>query len=552
MNELCPMPGCSIERITPDGPGFLHITARGTRPGGRCPECGRASRAVHSRYRRRPADLPSLGRAVGVELGVRRFYCRNAVCPRRTFAERLPELLGPRARRTRRLAEAQGRVGVALGGEAGARLLRHLAMPASADTVLRLVRGLPPPEPEPPRVVGVDDWAVRKGRSYGTIVVDLERRRTLDLLPDRTATTLAAWLQHRPTIEVIARDRSTEYGRGAATGAPKATQVADRWHLLLNARQMVERWLAGAHARLRRLPAVAGEPAARRARAYPRTRAEAAASADHRARRLAVYEEVRRRHLAGEALLAIGRAMGLARGTVRKLAYARSFPERVANAPGPSILDPYLAHLEARRAAGCENAMALWRELRALGFAGTHRQVQRWLADRRTAPAKSTPAQWRPGRAGATPPGEDGGPAALPSPRELAWLLVQPAARLSAADAATVARVVQDAEAAVVAALACRFTGLVRACCAGGRDRPEAPPEALEAWLRDARACGVPVVETFAAGLEQDGAAVRAALTTPWSNGQTEGRITRLKLLKRQMYGRAGLDLLRHRTLLAA
>ena len=380
---------------------------------------------------------------------MRRFYCRDAACPRRTFAERLPELVAPHARRTRRLAEAQGRVGAALGGEASARLLPRLAMPASADTVLRLVRRMPlPAQPEPPRAVGVDDWAVRKGRTCGTIVVDLERRRTLDLLPDRTATTLAEWLRHRPTIGVIARDRSTEYGRGAATGAPEATQVADRWHLLLNARQMVERWLAGAHARLRRLPAIppAGEPTARRAHAYPRTRAEAAASADHRARRLAVYEEVRRRHLAGEALLAIGRATGLARGTVRKLAYARSFPERVARAPGPSILDPYLARLEARRAAGCENAMALWRELRALGFAGTHRQVQRWLADRRTAPAKSTPARWRPGRAGATPPGGDGGPAALPSPRELAWLLVRPAARLSAADAATVARVMRDGD----------------------------------------------------------------------------------------------------------
>src|SRR3954463_5017857 len=164
MNELCPLPGCSIERITPDGPGFLHIAAHGTRPGGRCPDCGGASRAVHSRYRRRPADLPSLGRAVGVELGVRRFYCRKAACARRTFAERLPELLGPRARRTGRLAEAQGRVGVALGGGAAAPLLRPLARRGSADRVRRLVGGRPLPEPEPPRVVGVDDWAVRKGR----------------------------------------------------------------------------------------------------------------------------------------------------------------------------------------------------------------------------------------------------------------------------------------------------------------------------------------------------------------------------------------------------
>ena len=343
MNELCPMPGCSIERITPDGPGFLHIAARGARPGGRCPDCGRASRAVHSRYRRRPADLPSLGRAVGVELGVRRFYCRNAACARRTFAERLPELLGPRARRTRRLAEAQRRVGAALGGEGGARLLRHLAMPASADTLLRLVRGLPLPEPEPPRVVGVDDWAVRKGRSYGTILVDLERRRTLDLLPDRTAETLADWLRGRPGIEVVARDRSTEYARGIALGAPAATQVADRWHLLANVRQVLERWLAGRYARLSHLPPGPDTPADARpgARTGPfrRTRAEAAARAGRRARRVALYEEVRRRHAAGEKLLAIGRAMGLAVGTVRKYAYAESFPVPETRPLRPSILD---------------------------------------------------------------------------------------------------------------------------------------------------------------------------------------------------------------------
>ena len=177
-------------------------------------------------------------------------------------------------------------------------------MPASPDTVLRLVRRMPLPDRRAPRALGVDDWARRKGRTYGTILVDLERRRVTDLLPDRTAGTFAAWLRRRPGVEVIARDRSTEYGRGAAPGAPKAAQVADRWHLLLNVRQMVERWLAGAHARLRRLPAVpatAGE-AVRRTHAYPRTRAEVAASVDHRGRRMAVHDEVRRRHLAGEAL----------------------------------------------------------------------------------------------------------------------------------------------------------------------------------------------------------------------------------------------------------
>jgi transposase len=556
MNELCPLPGCSIERITPDGPGFLHIAAHGTRPGGRCPDCGGASRAVHSRYHRRPADLPSLGRAVGVELGVRRFYCRKAACPRRTFAERLPELLGPRARRTGRLAEAQGRVGVALGGEAGARLLRHLAMPASADTVLRLVRGLPPPEPEPPRVVGVDDWALRKGRSYGTILVDLERRRVLDLLPDRTAETLADWLRCRPGIEVVARDRSTEYARGILLGAPAATQVADRWHLLANVRQVLERWLAGAHARLRRLPPMPGLPGdarpGSRTGPFRRTRAEAAARDGRRARWVALYEEVRRRHAAGEKLLAIGRTTGLAVGTVRKYAYAESFPVPETRPLRPSILDPYLARLEARLAEGCENGLALWRELRAAGFPGTARQVHRWLAERRTAPARTTPRERRDGSPAAGPTPAGGRPPALPSPARLAWLLVQPPAELSAADAAVVTRIERDREAARIAGLARRFTTLVRGCGAGGKLGPDAALAGLEAWLADARASGVRAAETFAAGLEQDGAAVRAALTTPWSNGQTEGQVTRLKLLKRQMYGRAGLDLLRHRVLLAA
>jgi transposase len=558
MNELCPMPGCGVERITPDGPGLLHIAAHGTRPGGRCPDCGRASRAVHSRYRRRPADLPSLGRAVRVGLHVRRFYCRNAACPRRTFAERLPELVAPYARRTRRLAEAQGRVGAALGGEASARLLPRLAMPASADTVLRLVRRMPLPEqPDPPRAVGVDDWAVRKGRTYGTILVDLERRRALDLLPDRTATTLADWLRCRPGIGVVARDRSTEYARGVLLGAPAAVQVADRWHLLANVRQALERWLAGAHARLRRLSPGPGTPAGARpgSRTGPfrRTRAEVAARDGRRARRVALHEEVRRRHAAGEKLLAIARATGLAVGTVRKYAYAESFPVPETRQLRPSILDPYLPRLEARLAEGCENGLALWRELRAAGFPGTARQVHRWLAERRTAPARTTPHAWRAGSpaAGPTTAGP-GRPDALPSPARLAWLLVQPPAELSAADVAVVTRVEQDPEAASVAGLARRFTGLVRGCGAGGKLGPAAALAGLEAWLTDARTSGVRAVETFAAGLEQDGAAVRAALTMPWSNGQTEGQITRLKLLKRQMYGRASLDLLRRRMLLAA
>ncbi len=559
MTDFFPMPGCRVAKIAPVNPDFLHITARGIRSGNCCPGCGRASRTVHSRYRRKPADLPSLGRKVCISLDVRRFYCRNAACSRQTFSERLPELVAPHARRTCRLAGAQIRVGVALGGEAGARLLRHLAMPASADTVLRLVRRQPLPTPEPPRVVGVDDWALRKGCTYGTVVVDLERRRVLDLLADRTAETLVGWLRNQPAVEVVARDRSTKYARGITLGAPKAVQVADRWHLLANMRQAVERWLHNAQARLRRLPLQPndGGPAApaRRDRAFPRSTSERAAGVESQVRWQAHYDEVRRRHLAGETLLGIARATGLALGTVRKYARAESFPARVAHGPGPSILDPYLSHLERRLAEGSENGLALWRELRGKGFPGGTRQVHRWLAERRTAPAKTGPHVRRIKEAGAQPPTARDPVPALPTVPQLAWLLVQPAAALDPADAAIAARVEQDTQTAAVAKLARRFTALVRACGVADRQggcTPADPVTELNAWLTSARACSAPAIATFAAGLEADGAAVRAALTEPWSSGQAEGQINRLKLLKRQSYSRASFDLLRHRVLMAA
>ena len=486
---------------------------------------------------------------------VRRFYCRNAGCPRQTFAERVPQLVAPFARRTRRLAEAQGRTGAALGGEAGARLLSRLFMPASADTVLRLLNRLPLPDQTEPRVIGVDDWAKHRGRSYGTIVVDLEQRRVVDLLPDRTAATLAAWLRQQPGIEVVARDRSTGYASGIASGAPAAVQVVDRWHLLANLRQAVERCLAGTHGRLRRLPVMpdeGGAVPARRTGPFPCSAADEQVRADSRGRRLALYREVQRRRAAGEPLISIARAMNLARGTVRNYAYASSFPERAARRPGRSIIDRHLPHLQARVAEGCEDAAVLWRELQVQGFTGTARLVRRWLGERRQKPARTAPHRWR-GRASADPgPAGDSAPTPLPAARQLAWLLVQPATMMSAVDAAAVARVEQDKDAATVAVLACRFTALVRACNVGNQTNAVAAGAELDAWLIEAGGCGVPTMETFAAGLKKDADATRAALTTPWSNGQTEGQVNRLKLVKRQMYGHASFDLLRRRVLLAA
>jgi transposase len=195
-------------------------------------------------------------------------------------------------------------------------------------------------------------------------------------------------------------------------------------------------------------------------------------------------------------------------------------------------------------------AAALWREIRARGFTGTAKQIRRWLSERRTKPAKTAPHRWR-GRM-PTDPALNGAATPLPSSRQLAWLLVQPPTELAPTDAAVVARVEQDPETAIVAKLARQFTALVRACNASNQAHPQAAQAELKTWLTEARASGVPAMETFAAGLEGDSGAISAALTTPWSNRQTEGQVNRLKLIKRQMFGHASFDLLRRRILLAA
>ena len=544
MNEFYHVPGCRVERMH-RAADTTTLVARAAGADARCPACATRSAAVHSMYVRRPADLPSLGHTVRIAIRVRRFYCRVPTCRRRTFAERVPGLLDVRARRTRRLATAQRALAVETSAEAGARLARRLAMPASPDTLLRLLRRAPLPKVAAPHAVGVDDWALKRGRTYGTILVDLEAHRVVDLLPDRSGSTLAGWLRRRPNIAVVTRDRSTEYTRAITAALPAAVQVADRWHLLLNVRQMLERWLATVSGRLRKLPANAATGPARTA-AFPRSPTEVRAGATARERWRAVYDDVRRRHAAGEPLMRIARTLGLARSTARRFAAAATFPERGARPISASSLDPFLAHLSARHAQGCENGLQLWRELQLLGYTGHSRQIHRWLQTRRRVPAPTQSTASR-HAAAAELAARASAPPRLPSPRHLAWLASLLPNELAADDAAIVARIAQDAEVGRVLALVRRFVALVR-----DRPPPPAAAAALDVWLHDAEGCGVRAVETFAAGLRQDGAAVRAALTTSWSNAQSEGHVTKLKLLKRQMYGRANFDLLRRRVLLAA
>jgi transposase len=521
--------GLTVDRLLPT-PDRLLLIARSSSASAACPSCGGASTRPHSCYSRRLADLPWQGRVVELHVRVRRFRCTNCNCRRRIFAERLA-ITQPKARRTLRLREVQQQIGFALGGEPGSRLAGQLAMPISGDTLLRLIRSWTPAPAPPPRIIGVDDWAWRRGHRYGTIVCDLERRCVIDLLPDRTGETLACWFQqHGKSVAVVSRDRAGAYAEGIRTGAPQAVQIADRWHLMVNASEALRRVL-DQHPRELREAARLGMPhegtppaAARKHRGVTQSEGQ---RAGRREQRQARYEEVARLHREGVPIRHITARLGVARNTVRRWLRAG---EAVIyrRAPGVSALDRHLGYVEQRWAEGCHNSAQLWRELRDRGFDGGYDIVRRWAIRHRGLDTAATDQEcplpsWR-----------------VPSSRRAARLLTAPAEILTQTD-----RQFVD----TLTALAPELRTATEAVNEFARVLRERDAAAFDAWLTAAQAtalCG------FVAGIRGDIAAVRAALSQPWSNGPVEGQVNRLKMLKRQMYGRAKFDLLRNRVLHAA
>lgn len=557
---------------------MFHLTSKQTAS---CPRCKRASNAVHSQYQRRLADLPCAGMAVGLRVRVRKLFCRDQDCPQIIFCERLPQLAAPYGRRTERLHNEQCQIGFDLGGEAGMRAARRQAMPVSAATLVRFVRNAPLDERPTPRLLGVDDWALRKGQVYGTILVDLEQHRPIDLLSDRSADTLARWLQAHPGVEIITRDRANDYAEGATRGAPDAIQVADRFHLLQNVREMLERLLARHQAALRTAAATFStdqpesastvDPSAVEAgvaafgNAEPQQQANDAATTstegkvnetanrltkykleqDRRhTQRQARYDKVRELHAAGMSRRAIARHLHMSLHTVRTFVSADQFPERATKRKMPSKLDPYLSYLREQLAAGNDNAAQLWRNLRDdFGYPGPRPLVSRWVAKHRNLCPQPSPAEPKPGRRGrpvtATPQAQR---APVLSARQAAWLLVRQPTDLDESDCLRIARLCQHApELQAVYSLVQEFAWMLR----------QRQPDHFDDWLARADASGAAELQGFAAGLQRDYAAVCAALSLPFSNGQVEGQVNRLKMIKRTMYGRAKFDLLRQRILAA-
>jgi transposase len=517
----------------------------------RCPLCGEAAGRVHSRVTRTLADVPWAGVVVRLWVQTRKFFCDNPSCPRRIFSERLAGIAQVSARRTERQRAALLRIAVANGGEAGARLAAELGSRVSPDTLLRLLRAAPEDDRPTPAVLGVDDWAIHKGLTYGTILVDLERHRPVDLLPDRSSESLAAWLRAHPGVEIIARDRSGADAEGARDGAPEAVQVADRWHLVDNLADALEAFCRGKGPHLTAAATALsgrangkeqdGEPAplpadamdqGKRRQPRPqlaRARQEAAAAAGV-ARRRATDERVRALHAQGATNAAIARAVGVGYCTVER---SRRDPpprrKRRSDDGQRRVITPDAPDLLPRWAEGGRTATVLWREIQAQGFASSFTNVQHFVAERRRG---GPPATGRPRTALTQPHG--------PPPRQVAALLLRRPEQRTDEQRAFL-RHLRAADPAIATA-----TDLVADFLTMRRRREG---ERLPAWRDAAEASGIADLARFARKLRTELAAVQAGLTLRQSNGQTEGQVGRLKLIKRQGYGRAKVDLLRTRVL---
>jgi transposase len=524
----------------------LQLTA--TAPTAACPRCAVSSSSVHSRYQRRLTDLPWRTHAMHLQLTVRKFFCRNPSCARRIFTERLPALVAAYARNTSQLVMALRAIGMALGGNAGARLAARLWLPTSPSTLLRLVQKAPIPPTPALQAVGVDEWAWRRGHRYGTILVDLLTHRVVDLLPDRSAASVAAWLAQHPTITAVCRDRRDLYADGIRRGAPEAVQVVDRFHLVQNLRQALEAFLLDRHLALQdaavgramALMPTAGPipvvPMYRGRRPKPAQPREEAARPPRHARWIAVYEAVHALRGEGTPITTMARRLGISRPTV--YAYLRRDtppgPRRLQRPPSARVLARYIPYLTRRWRESGADSRQLWREIQALGYTHSARTVRRFITQlRRASEAGHTP------EAQASPYTRPQGPSA----RAVSFAMVCPAAKRSR-EAQTYLDQLCQMEASIARAygLSQAFLTMVRECRGNH----------LEAWVADAISSGIAELARFARGLQGDLPAVTAGLTLEWSNGVTEGQIHRLKLLKRQGYGRASFTLLRQRMLQAA
>ncbi|MCT9094303.1 ISL3 family transposase [Streptomyces sp. ASQP_92] len=490
--------------------GNLVVDAAGCGPPGRCPQCERPATRVHSRYWRQISELPVGGRGLIVRLHVRRFFCDQSQCQRRTFVEQVAGLTEPRRRSSPAAQSVMRAVATELGGRPGQRLCAKLRLHGRRTALLAQLVA-PPVPARAPRILGIDEFAFRKGRTYGTVLVDVENSRPVDVLPNRETGSVADWLQEHPGAEIVCRDRLMAFTKAIRQAAPDAREVADRWHLLQNLSTAVEKTCRRHRGCLRRpATADAGPPPA--APATP------------------LLDRVRQRHrdvnelaATGLSLSAIGRRLQLDRKTVRRYRHS-DLEDLLASAQdrGAGLLDPFTDYVQHRFQAGCTSSMQLYRELIGLGYAGGYHVVNRYVITIRKGTA--VPAQ-----------------AVTPSPRTITSWIMRPQETLRPSASAQL-EAVRNACPEITAAcdLAWEFTDMAR----------HRQGHQLRDWIQKAEVSGPEAIGVFAGSVRQDLPAVTAGLTLPYSSGAVEGHVNRIKTIKRQMYGRASFTLLRARILL--
>ena len=517
---------------------LLELTTKSTQ--GICPDCSQVTYSRHSRYVRKLLDLPWAGIPVKVNLSVNKYYCRNEECGRKIFTERLGESLKPYARRTLRLTDRLTQLGYALGGNAGSKLASILGMPVGRSTILRMIYSCADEVVvSTPRVVGIDDWAFKKGNNYGTILVDLEKRKPIELLPDREVETVKRWLEAYPGIEIISRDRASCYSKAAELGAPQAIQVADRWHLLKNLGEALKRLLDKHNQELRL--------AAKDVAYAERDKEQEQEATVQQTEKKEVHEEelippkkekkpstfelnfleVKRLKSLGYSIRSIHRQTGIHRQTIKKYLKYDEYPQKINGGTKTSKALPFEDYLRKRWGEGETRHMQLWREIKEQGFTGSPQSVYRFVCKYpkdRSAENLPPPLQVK-----------------IWSARKVSLLMSKPFEDLEE-EAQTYLRTLYKRcpQANEASQLARKFKNMT----------DKLRKRHLNRWIDQALQSGIPSLRNFAKGLQQDYDAVRAAVSLTWSNGQVEGQVNRLKNIKRQMYGRASFKLLRKRVLM--
>lgn len=524
----------------------LILYASSTQTAAHCPLCGGITHRIHSHYERTLADLPCVDCNLTLLVHVSKFFCVNPQCRRHIFTERFPDVAAPWARKTARLVHRMQKIGLALGGAAGARLGAQLDYRGCGSTLLNQLQRLPLPEFEVPKVLGVDDFAFRKGRNYGTILVDLERHHPIALLPDRQAETLANWLHEHPGIEILSRDRSKTYQSAMTDGAPQALQVADRFHLVKNLSETLENTLNSYWAELKAIEQAQHQAVvdgvADTVVAVPQPtatmKAEQQAQNTHQ-QRIEHQKMIKALHEQGWSQAVIAQKVDLSIRTVQRYLSQPDFPDALPRRStfGKGILDPYKPQLLDWWNSGIRQPHALMALLQQNDFTGSERTLQRYIKGLRTAqglppvrikPVTPLPQVIDPQRPRLTP-------------RRVAYLMVLRPENRDPEDRKLLQCLAEHPALAGVVTLADQFLDLIRQHQAGG----------LDDWLKQAITSAFKPFQSFASGLFEDYDAVKASLTTAVSNGPVEGLNNRLKMLKRQMYGRAGLDLLAKRFIMA-